>query len=452
MPLITEIPYQTDSSLLFNAIADEPWAIFLDSAQTGIDIMASRPFCCLVTKGNETTIIENDQQKISKKPALSLVREYLGKKQPSIPNIPFCGGAMGWFGYDLAKQLEKWSDLTQDKDKVADMAIAFYDWSLVINHKTQRSQLVSQQIHAQTQQIWQALIALFHQPKPYQGAPFQVLQPIQAEISKAEYIQNFNRIKSYIKEGDCYQINYSQRFTTQAKGSAWLAYQALRQISPAPFSAFIHTPQGTVLSTSPERFLSLHYGIIETKPIKGTLPRNKNSQQDQDNAQKLAHSPKDRAENLMIVDLLRHDLGRCCKIGTVHVPILFAIESFSNVHHLVSTVRGLLAKNKDAIDVLEACFPGGSITGAPKIRAMQIIEELEQTRRGIYCGSIGYIGFDGQMELNIAIRTLLYKEDNISFNVGGGIVYDSNAKAEYQETLDKASGLITFLETHFNTK
>jgi len=450
MSLITEIPYQADTSLFFNALADKPWAVFLDSGQDkkGFDIISAMPFCTLLTKGKETRIEYNQQISSSTLPALSLVRQYLGKPMTPIPNIPFCGGAMGWFSYDLARQLEKIPNLIKDHQPLADMAIALYDWALIINHQKQKCHLVSQQKHSETIKIWQQLINLFKNPIIYQGEPFQVTQPIQAAITKKQYQQCFNKIKHYIKEGDCYQINYAQSFTTQATGSGWLAYKKLRQIAPAPFSAFINHPQAQILSTSPERFISLRYGMVETKPIKGTSPRFKDKKQDQQSALELSKSTKDRAENIMIVDLLRNDLGRCCQIGSVHVPKLCDIESFSNVHHLVSTVRGLLQQDKQAIDILMACFPGGSITGAPKIRAMQIIESLEIKRRAIYCGSIGYIGFDGQMDTNIAIRTLIYKAGEVSFSVGGGIVYDSQMHAEYQETLDKASGLIQFLKSH----
>lgn len=220
----------------------------------------------------------------------------------------------------------------------------------------------------------------------------------------------------------------------------------LRQQNPAPFAAFLHTPEAQILSTSPERFLALHDGQVETKPIKGTRPRClQDAAQDAAIAQELLNSNKDRAENVMIVDLLRNDLSKVCELGSVRVPHLFALESFARVHHLVSTVTGRLAANKTALDLLRACFPGGSITGAPKLRAMQIIEELEPQRRGVYCGSIGYVGFDGQMDSNIAIRTLIYAQAQLRFWVGGGIVADSHMDAEYAETFAKAEAIFRAL-------
>lgn len=445
MNLIHDIPYTQNSPRLFNEIKHLPWPIFFDSGtiNKGFDIICANPYCTFINKNKQTTIHHDQQTIVSEKPILELIRQYLGKPQPSIPNIPFCGGVAGWFGYEMETLHSRHINSNQ---KTADAVIGLYDWALIINHSLKKCTLVSQQRHPQTIQDWQQLIDYFTDPKPIKMADFKVTSPIKATLSQADYNEAFKQIQQHIKDGDCYQVNFSQSFSANASGEGWAAYQILRKIAPAPFSCYFKTPEGEVLSTSPERFLSLRYGIIETKPIKGTIPRGKNKQQDQLFKQHLIHSIKDRAENVMIVDLLRNDLGRCCQIGTVHVPLLFKIESFSNVHHLVSTVRGLLAKNKDAISVLNACFPGGSITGAPKIKAMEIIEQLEKQPRGIYCGALGYIGFDGQMDTNIAIRTLFYKDHQITFNVGGGIVADSDMAAEYQETLDKASGILKFVD------
>jgi para-aminobenzoate synthetase component 1 len=279
---------------------------------------------------------------------------------------------------------------------------------------------------------------------------FHVLQAPQSNMSRNAYANAFSRIKHYLKEGDCYQINLTQRFASPCQGDPWTAYQALRQINAAPFSAYLNLPDAQVLSSSPERFLKVTDSQVETKPIKGTRPRKAGSAQDALQMRALASSEKDRAENVMIVDLLRNDIGRCCRKGSVSVPALFAIETYATVHHLVSTVTGELAAGKHALDLLRSCFPGGSITGAPKIRAMEIIEELEPHRRGIYCGSIGYIGFDGNMDTNIAIRTLVHNQGHIRFWVGGGIVNDSVESEEYQECFDKAAALLQLL-AYFQT-
>jgi para-aminobenzoate synthetase component 1 len=232
----------------------------------------------------------------------------------------------------------------------------------------------------------------------------------------------------------------------RARGEPWLAYRTLRRINAAPFSAYLSTPYGQILSASPEQFLKLSAGSVETRPIKGTRPRSSDPAQDRAAAAALQMSVKDRAENLMIVDLLRNDLGKTCAPGSVKVPKLFALESFATVHHLVSTVTGRLAAGYDALDLLRGCFPGGSITGAPKLRAMEIIEELEPHRRGVYCGAIGYLGFDGGMNTNIAIRTAVHSEGTMRFWAGGGIVADSVMEAEYQESFDKAAAMLKLVE------
>jgi len=257
--------------------------------------------------------------------------------------------------------------------------------------------------------------------------------------------------KHYIAEGDCYQVNLAQRFSAKAHGDGWVAYQKLREISPAPFMAYMNFGDLQVLSGSPERFLQLTDKHVETRPIKGTRPRSDDVLQDQSYAQELQQSIKDKAENLMIVDLLRNDISKNCEIGSVKADKLFQLQSFANVHHLVSIITGKLKQGKTAIDLLRGCFPGGSITGAPKLRAMQIIEELEPHRRGVYCGAIGYIGFDGNMDTNITIRTAVYATDahgegEISFYAGGGIVADSILEKEYDETLDKASSMLKTMQ------
>ena len=253
-------------------------------------------------------------------------------------------------------------------------------------------------------------------------------------------------MQQYLHSGDCYQINLTQRFQADYQGDEWQAYRTLRQANGAPFSAFIRLEHNCILSISPERFIALDSNRhIETKPIKGTLPRSADEQQDRELAKQLAGSEKDRAENLMIVDLLRNDIGKVASPGSVAVPHLFAIESFPAVHHLVSTVTAELAPGYQATDLLRAAFPGGSITGAPKIRAMEIIEELEPSRRSLYCGAIGYLSQDGKMDSSITIRTLVADSGQLYCWAGGGIVADSDVDAEYQETYDKVSRILPLL-------
>src|SRR5690606_15849437 len=275
--------------------------------------------------------------------------------------------------------------------------------------------------------------------------PFRPTSAIRSSFDETSYRRAFERVKAHIRDGDCYQINLTQRFDADVRGHSWPAYVELRRMSPAPFSAYLGLPDVDVLSSSPERFLRVTGARVETKPIKGTRRRSPDRVQDLALAAELRASEKDRAENVMIVDLLRNDLGKACEPGSVRVEKLYDVESFANVHHLVSTVVGRLRAERHALDLVRGAFPGGSITGAPKVRAMQIIEELEPQRRSVYCGCIGYVGFDGDLDLNIAIRTLVRRGDRLYAWAGGGVVADSRVDAEYQEGLDKASALLAVL-------
>lgn len=451
MCLLSEVPYLPDSSRLFASIADRPWAVFIDSGHPHTpagryDILAADPYRTLCTFGGVTEVTDRHGTRCSEADPFDLVREALAPWQHNDTELPFCGGALGWFAYDLGRRIETLPQIASDTEQLPDMAIGLYDWAVVVDHQRQRSWLVGQGRDQRTRQRWWSLLQGFRRPgRGVAAKPFQVTGAVRSNMDRAAYARAFARIKGYIRDGDCYQVNLAQRFAAPARGDAWSAYQRLRQINPAPFSAFINSPYGQVLSSSPERLLQLHGTHVETKPIKGTRPRGSTAEGDSAMARELAESSKDRAENLMIVDLLRNDIGRVCRPGSVKVPKLFDIESFATVHHMVTTVTGELAAGRDALHLLRACFPGGSITGAPKIRAMQIIEELEPHRRGLYCGSIAYIGFDGNMDSNITIRTMVYNQGEIRCWAGGGIVHDSDVDAEYQETFDKAAAMLRLL-------
>jgi para-aminobenzoate synthetase component 1 len=347
---------------------------------------------------------------------------------------------MGYFAYDLGRRLEKLPTIAENAEHTPDMAIGIYVWAVIVDHERQQSHLC-----CPAEMDASALLAQFSQlPAPQPRSPFRVLGAAQSNMSESDYRNAFQRIKNYLKEGDCYQVNLAQRFAAPCDGEPWTAYLLLRELNAAPFSAYLNIGDVQVLSSSPERFLKLTERVVETKPIKGTRPRKSDDAQDALQIQHLQNSTKDRAENLMIVDLLRNDISKTCR--SVKVPELFAIETYSTVHHLVSTITGELASDKHALDLLKSCFPGGSITGAPKIRAMEIIEELEPQQRGIYCGAIGYIGFNGNMDTNIAIRTLVYSQHILRFWAGGGIVHDSRCEEEYQECFDKAAALLAVCE------
>ncbi|MFO7902747.1 MAG: aminodeoxychorismate synthase component I [Pirellulaceae bacterium] len=454
MRLLSEIPYIPDTTRLFDGLAGDPWAAYLDSGRPGstmgrYDIVVTDPGITLVTRGGCTEIRTRDGGRWeSRVDPFSLLRDQLGDPEPDSFHLPFTGGAVGWFGYDLARLIEKLPVYARDDEALPEMAIGIYDWALVVDHERQRSWLVGQGRDPATRRKWWSLLRRFTRPrKRVHRDRFRVTGATTSNFDAAGYAQAFARVHAYIREGDCYQVNLAQRFSATAEGDPWSAYEALRECSPAPFSAYLNTPYAQILSASPERFLQVEDGRVETRPIKGTRPRGHCPEADSERARELSQSAKDRAENLMIVDLLRNDLGRVCRPGSVRVPSLFALESFSNVHHLTSIVTGELNDNQDAISLLRACFPGGSITGAPKVRAMQIIEELEPQRRGVYCGAIGYIGYNGRMDVNIAIRTLVYNQGKIRCWGGGGIVFDSSQKNEYQETFDKANAMLSLLQS-----
>jgi para-aminobenzoate synthetase component 1 len=329
-----------------------------------------------------------------------------------------------------------------------DMAVGIYDWALVLDHQTQTACLVSHRRFPETAALLPQLLRRLQNLPPLPADTFRVQGRVASNFTLDSYALAFAAVQAYLQAGDCYQINLAQRFSAQAEGDAFGAYLALRNLSPAPYSAFLNLPHAQILCASPECFVSVRDGDVRTRPIKGTRPRGDDARRDRLLAEELRNHPKDRAENLMIVDLLRNDLGKSCVPGSVHVPELFGVETFANVHHLVSTVEGRLAPGRDALDVLRDCFPGGSVTGAPKLRAMQIIEQLEPHRRGVYCGAIGYVGFDGNMDCNIAIRTLVHSGGRIRCWAGGGIVADSVMESEYRETLDKASAMLELLRRY----
>ena len=448
-PLVTELPYQPESSTLFETIADLPWAVYLDSghhhpSQSRYDILSAQPYARLITRG-ALTEIHAEGVALSREDPFALVRRFLDIAPARGERLPFSGGAIGYFGYDLSRRLETLPAHARDAEKIPDMAIGLYDWAVVVDHCERRSWLVGQGRDPETDVKWDTLVARFATlPRERRRVPFRITSPVASNMTREHYLRAFRRVQHYIHEGDCYQVNLAQRFSARAVGDPWLAYQALRVLNPAPFSAYLSTPYVHVLSASPERFLKVVNGTVETKPIKGTRPRAGHARLDAELVQALRESPKDRAENLMIVDLLRNDLAKTCR--SVRVPKLFDVESYATVHHLVSTVTGILRDGRDALDLLRGAFPGGSITGAPKVRAMQIIEELEPQRRGVYCGAIGYVGFDGDLDTAIHIRTVVVKDGQVHVQAGGGTVADAKPDYEYRESLAKAQAIFSAVE------
>ena len=442
---LEEIPYCPDGSELFERLRELPGAAFLDSSfphstRGRFDIMAAEPVPDLLP---EPPVGADEQAALDWFDDLAAchAQRYAGI-QPVSQDVPFCGGILGHLGYGLGKQLH---DLGPDEDANSPAVhLGIYDWCVVQDHLLRRSLLVCQPEVSASRQA--DLLARLRLPRKPGAGQFQLEQAFTPCISADQYQQAFQQIEAYIHAGDCYQVNLAQRFSSRYQGDPWQAYRRLRGVAGAPFAAYLDTPGGALLSLSPERFMSLVGHRVETSPIKGTRPRYANPQADRLAERELRGSTKDRAENLMIVDLLRNDLGRSCVPGSIHVDRLFEVQKFATVHHLVSTIRGELSPERNAWDLLRDSFPGGSITGAPKRRAMQIIAELEAHPREAFCGSVFYVSADGRMDSNIAIRSFVCEQGDMRCWAGGGIVADSRWQQEYQECFDKIGRLVAALD------
>ncbi len=424
----------------FLAVKDKPYSLLLDSSDSAHKNSRYSFVMC-----NPVEIIEIKDSDIND--PFAYLRERIkswSDKTETIPNLPpFQGGAAGLFSYDLGRYLEDIPNIATKNSIFPDMAVGIYDQVLAHDHLLNKSFIFTHaKDKAAAKEKLRALLDLFSthvETHIFQGIKLNW----KSNFEKNEYIEQVQKTIAYIYAGDIFQANIAQKFEARLpnKFDPFAHYLHLREVNPAPFSCYMNLCDIKISSSSPERFLIVNNGKVKTCPIKGTRPNVSDPQQNQIHKDELLSSEKDRAENTMIVDLMRNDLSKNCTAHSVEVTELCKLESFTSVHHLVSTIKGILRDNKDAIDLLCGCFPGGSITGAPKIRAMEVIEELEPTQRGAYCGSIGYIGFDGNMDSNILIRTLTYENNKVSLQAGGGIVADSNPENEYQETIDKASAI-----------
>ena len=453
-----DIPYTSNSETLFEKLRDLPDAIWLDSAkprslQGRFDIISACPDMIIDTNHQHSTITDINGVTESRQDPFDLAKHSLSQILPinSPINAPFYSGLIGYFGYDLGRHNSAKERSTQAVTNLPDMRLGRYLWSLVINHEARKSTLFFHPLCAidTRNKIYQRLVEDTERPAT-RSNNFELLENFSATLTQQQYKQSIRRIKEYIAAGDCYQTNFTQHHSAPYKGDLWQAYLGLREVCPAPYSVFWQWADSALLSISPERFIQtsvegdeIH---VETKPIKGTVLRGKTVQEDQENAIQLVNSPKDRAENLMIVDLLRNDLGKSCIAGSIDVSKLFDLESFPNVHHLVSTISGVLRPDCTPIDLFKGCFPGGSITGAPKLRAMEIIEELEPVKRSAYCGAIGYFCASNQMDTNIAIRTLIADKSHLHCWGGGGIVADSDPMGEFDESMHKIRLILETLE------
>ncbi|HEU4564758.1 MAG TPA: aminodeoxychorismate synthase component I [Gemmatimonadaceae bacterium] len=512
-PLVEELRPAPDPVACCERAAAMPYRVFLDSAADPARLgrhsfLCADPAILVRARGarTECTDLRDGRALPVAGHALETVRALMAPwgaaPVPGLP--PFQGGAAGYIGYDWGRVLERLPSPRHDDVPVPDVMLGIYDWVVAWDHATGRAWLISTGVpeegsarrrraeerlalvrrvlagveagaaagaapargapperqdatapafsrHPVPTAAWPPNAASVTAPSfPVTGVPGAESVGLRSSFTHEGYLEAVSRVREYILAGDIFQANLSQRLEAPLREEPWALYRRLRAINPAPFAAFLDLGDAAVVSASPERFLRVIGRQVEARPIKGTRPRGIGPEHDAALGRALSESEKDRAENLMIVDLLRNDLSRVCTPGTVRVPELFALERYSTVHHLVSTVVGELAPERDAVDLLCAAFPGGSITGAPKVRAMEIIAELEPSRRGVYCGSVGYLSLTGALDTSIVIRTYLALAGaggppRVYFSVGGGIVADSDPEDEYRETLAKGRALIEAL-------
>ncbi len=472
-PLVEEVPF-TDPAALLQHLRNHQDLAFLDSVDRSPSLgrysyLAYSAFGTFrATMGRAFW----NGKAFEDPPFVALQNQLMLYSQPTLKESlpPFQGGAIGYISYEAGRLLEKLPSTDFEHERIDDIHLPFYDVILAVDHfpdggtnaSPARAWIIStgwpctgekQQTHARARLDWfrsELAAAATKPPTPHNTPP---IKGWRSNFSRSGYQQAIERTRHHILEGDIFQANITQRFSASVpkyETATPLAYYLqLRKENPAPFAAYLACGDHVIASSSPERFLTLDAtGRAETRPIKGTAPRDlTNPVRDQVLSKNLLNSDKDRAENVMITDLMRNDLSRVCKPDSVKVPDLCRLESYARVHHLVSVVIGHLKQGMGPVALLGACFPGGSITGAPKIRSMEIITTLENLPRGVYCGSIGYIGFDGTMDTNIAIRTVTFKDDLVHFGVGGGITVLSDPAAEYEETLHKAAAIFKSLGT-----
>ncbi len=457
---VEEYPHFLDPLRVYRALPG-PNRVLLESSDSRhedgqFSFVTTRPGLWLETREGVSILKDGRGREIRRdRDVVSVIREVLAEHAVTLPGTdfpPLVGGWIGSFSYDLGRTFERIPMVGQKQITFPDVAVGFYSSLIAIDHHQRRSyrvDLLSAGEPIADPETVRLLDDAVRGSSPIvggrrTGTDRSVAPPV-SDISRSEYLQAVEKIKKHIAAGDVYQVNFSQRFTTTWNGSSDDLYERLRTVNPSPFAALLEQEKGAVLSASPERFFELRSGRVVSRPIKGTCARGRDAADDRIVAEALLQSEKDGAELTMIVDLIRNDLGRVCRFGTVQVDRDREIEFHPTVVHLVATVSGTLMEGKDGLDLLMATFPGGSITGAPKIRAMELIEELEPRRRGVYTGSVGYFGVDGSVDLNIAIRTLLLEGNEVSYSVGGGIVADSDPEAEFLETLDKGRGILRAL-------
>jgi len=429
---------------------EEPNHILLESGRGGkFQMMGLKPVAILRGEQNELHIKTDDQATVQKGNPLHLMRDWMKKFESEVnPDLPpFQGGAIGFISYDYIRYVETIPDLAEDSLKTPDVYFLIFDDVFVYDQEKEKLWIIvndeadcKEQAHKRIDQYKKDWMEASDEGLSYERI-HRVAEKSEVSMSEVAFSDATTRVHEYIGQGDVFQVNLSVRQSQQLQTHPMHIYEQVRKINPSPYMSYMQTEEFHIVSCSPELLVKKAGDEISTRPIAGTRSRGKDDQEDQQLADELIHNEKERAEHVMLVDLERNDLGRVSEYGTVHVDEFMVIEKYSHVMHIVSNVKGKLARNKDFVDIVDAVFPGGTITGAPKVRTMEIIEELEPVRRGIYTGSIGWIGFNGDMELNIAIRTMIIQDGQAYVQAGAGVVIDSNPKHEYKESLKKAIAL-----------
>lgn len=465
LPLIEELETNLSPIELFALFQNEPFCFFLDSAMDPqklgrYSFLGANPFLLLKSSGTAVTLIQDSTETLMKGNPFDFLSQCFDKYRLDVKEapVPFIGGAVGYLSYDLCHFIERLPARAIDDLQLPECYFGFYDLILAHDNLTGKTWVVSTGFPEleEIKREQRALIRLEELKRRFTvftkyGQNKLPLIPKTGEVNLScnftheTYVQAVEKARRYIIDGDIFEVNLSQRFQANLSIHPYELYKSLRQINPAPFAAYLDFAEVVIASASPERFLRCQGDQVETRPIKGTIRRGNTPEEDRAYASQLLNSAKDHAENMMIVDLERNDLGRVCRYGTIKVTELAVLEKFPTVFHLTSTIIGQLKEGTNTIDLLKATFPGGSITGAPKVRSMEIIDELEPTRRSIYTGNVGYFSFNGNIDLNIVIRTFLIKDNRVYFQAGGAVVYDSDPEAEYQETLDKVRALMNAL-------
>jgi len=450
----------------FEKIADGPGAFLLESVEGGENLarfsfLGSTPFLTFRSRGRTATIEENGKIRTLQIPengdALTLLKDLLEQyKFVQMPGLPrFCGGAVGFLSYDMVRYFEKLPVDTKDDMQLDDCCFLFTDTLLIFDHVKHRMKVLCNaridgdpgEVYDRALETIEGLVARLRTPVlPTSSPPSPIKTSVEANLSQSDYESAVERCKEYIAAGDAFQVVPSLRFSVKIDACPFELYRALRSVNPSPYMYYVDLGDRQVVGSSPEILATVEDGTVTVRPIAGTRPRGETPTEDARLAAELLADEKERAEHIMLVDLGRNDIGRVCEYGSVKVDELMVIERYSHVMHIVSNVSGTLAKDKDMYDVTRACFPAGTLTGAPKVRAMQIIEELEPTRRGLYGGAVGYYSFNGDMDFAIAIRTMLVDGDTAYVQAGAGVVADSVPELEYRECCNKARALMAAIE------